>query len=430
MPSIIIQSMNNHKTLLLAILITIASVAVYGADWTPPTLQLTKPIQDAIDQIIGFICLIMCMLVEISAALAALLLIISGARYIAADNPESRVGIRRFMIGVIVGLVIVILAVPILNYVMDSILPAVACTCVEGSEEAISDVLCNLIGALNAIAPWICALMVVYGGIRYLTSADDPGARKGAKAAIIAAFVGMVIVMIAIPVVNMALKDQLENDTIDIENCSSLDEEMTDQIISILGDFLCVIALIAPPICALVATYGGLRYVVSADDAGARNNARTIIISALIGMVIVMLAVPMVNAVLSSSFTSVTFSCSEGSITEDVTDILCNFICFISYIAPAICGLIVIYGGFRYLTSGEDARARAAAKTIIIGAFIGMVLVFIAVPIVNLILTTVFGQVACDCSKSSSVAEVVDILCKFICLIADIAPRLQRWCSS
>jgi hypothetical protein len=410
----------NKKGLFICML-TLAALAFLAYAWTPdPNLIDLTTIQPVLKQLLDFICWPICLIIYIASGIAALLLILTGARYVAADDPGTRSELRHYMTTIIVGLMIVLIAIPVINFVISDLLPSVSCECITAPVENINTVFCNLINALSTIGPWLCALVVVYGGLRYLASADDPGARKAAKTTIIAAFVGLVVVMLAIPLVNMVLGDALK-----AVECESSTNDFTEQIVSILCNFLYILALICPPICALVATYGGLRYITSADDPGARDTAKTIIISALIGMILVMLAVPLVNVVVNSSTPVDYAKCTlQGTVTEEITRIMCNFICFLSYIAPAVCGLVVIYGGLRYLVSGEDPGARRTSKTIIISAFVGMVLVFIAVPIVNMVLTSMFGQVGCDCPDSQSVKDVVNILCKFICLIASVSPAI------
>jgi hypothetical protein len=414
----------NKKIYLFVAIIALACLAIEsaGQTWTPPDITLTPQIQDVLNQLNKFICGPIYLILYISSGIAALLLILAGARYIAADDPGMRAELRRYMVGIIVGLVIVLLSVPVINFVIKGLLPGVSCEDINGSKDDINTIFCNLISALSTIGPWICALVVIYGGLRYLSSADDPSARKAAKTTLIAAFVGLVIVMLAIPLVNMVLGDALQ-----AVECEIAQGPITEQIAAIFGNFLCIIALIAPPICALVVTYGGLRYVTSADDPGARDAAKTIIISALIGMILVMIAVPLVNVVIAGSFEDVSFepTCMQGTAVTEITRIMCNFLCFFSYLAPSVCALVVIYGGLRYLVSGDDPGARRTARTIIISAFIGMIFVLLAIPIVNLVLTSFFGQVSCDCSESESVRQIMQILCKFICLIASIAPAIS-----
>jgi len=76
-----------------------------------------------------------------------------------------------------------------------------------GTETA--DVICtiakNLRIMLELIAGAIAALVIVINGIKWTGSSDDPGARKQAKAGIIHAVVGLVIVLIAVEVVSLVV---------------------------------------------------------------------------------------------------------------------------------------------------------------------------------------------------------------------------------
>jgi hypothetical protein len=414
----------NKKIYLFIAIIALASISIASTgEWRPPPIDgLGEDGQRVLDMLMGFICGPIYIIIAVSSAIASLLLIIAGARYVVADDPGTRTELRRFMTGIIIGLVIVMISVPSINYIINGILPGVQCENINGSIDDINTVFCNLINVLSTIGPWLCALLVVYGGLRYLSSAEDPGARKAAKTTLIAAFVGMIIIMLAIPLVNMVLADALAQ-----VNCPQPTQgPITDQMVAILENFLCIISLIAPPICALVVTYGGLRYITSAEDPGARDTAKTIIISALIGMVLVILTIPLVNMALIGSFTHVTFNCGGGQVTEEITDIMCNFMCFLSFIAPAVCALVVIYGAIRYLVSGDDPGSRRIAKTIIVSAFVGLILVLLSTSLVNLVLTNLFGQVSCPrCAESDAVRQVIEILCKFICLFASIAPAIS-----
>jgi hypothetical protein len=53
------------------------------------------------------------------------------------------------------------------------------------------------------------------GGLRWVTSADDPGARNGAKTTIISAFVGLVIIAIAVFIVSMVVSGLFSTSAVD-----------------------------------------------------------------------------------------------------------------------------------------------------------------------------------------------------------------------
>ena len=63
----------------------------------------------------------------------------------------------------------------------------------------------NLRFILTVIAAAIGILVMVLQGIKWIGSADDPGARKQAKQGLVHAIIGMIIVVIAIWVVAMIM---------------------------------------------------------------------------------------------------------------------------------------------------------------------------------------------------------------------------------
>jgi hypothetical protein len=371
-------------------------------------------------------CNIICVIEYIILAVCAVTCVLSGARYMSSDDPAVRGDMRKNFMYAVIGLFLVFVGIPVMNALVNQTKSPFYCiSCSPDSQlfklvaETIS---CHIICLVQLVAGTILVLILVFSGLRYMISGEDPKARHDALNRIKSGIIGILIIILAVPVLNYIADGtgtQLECECI-------TGGDITEQIATVLGNLLCIITLIAPPICALAVTYGGLRYLTSADDPGARDAAKRIIISALIGLILVMLAVPLVNMVLTSSLKQVTFenNCLQDSAATEITRIMCTFWCFLSYIAPSVCALVVVYGGVRYVTSGDDAGARETAKRIIISAFVGMILVFISVPIVNSVLTSTFGPVACNCSDSQSVKDVVNILCKFICFLASVAPPI------
>lgn len=69
----------------------------------------------------------------------------------------------------------------------------------------INDVLCKVLFILFVIAPGIGAIVVTLEGIRWIGSSEDPGARKKAKEGIIHVVVGLIIVLLAVPVVTIVM---------------------------------------------------------------------------------------------------------------------------------------------------------------------------------------------------------------------------------
>jgi hypothetical protein len=70
---------------------------------------------------------------------------------------------------------------------------------------AINKVLCKLASLIFFTAGAIASLVIIMAGLRWVTSSDDPGARQAAKTTIISAFVGLIIIMIAVYIVAIVI---------------------------------------------------------------------------------------------------------------------------------------------------------------------------------------------------------------------------------
>ncbi len=70
------------------------------------------------------------------------------------------------------------------------------------------DIPCGVVravaSALAAIGPTIVAIMFIYGGVKYVYSADDPGGRKQGKTTMIHALVGAIIMALVVAVIALS----------------------------------------------------------------------------------------------------------------------------------------------------------------------------------------------------------------------------------
>ena len=90
----------------------------------------------------------------------------------------------------------------------------------QGSEDVneaackLNIVFCNVAHLIFLVAGAIAALVIILAGLRWITAADDPGARNGAKTTIISAFVGLIIIMIAVYIVALVVNGMLPSEGI------------------------------------------------------------------------------------------------------------------------------------------------------------------------------------------------------------------------
>ncbi|MFH0861901.1 MAG: hypothetical protein V1875_02620 [Candidatus Altiarchaeota archaeon] len=61
----------------------------------------------------------------------------------------------------------------------------------------INGFICSLIGSFQIMGNSIAIIMFVYGGIKYIYTADDPGGRKQAMGICVAAIIAMIIIQAA-----------------------------------------------------------------------------------------------------------------------------------------------------------------------------------------------------------------------------------------
>jgi hypothetical protein len=77
----------------------------------------------------------------------------------------------------------------------------------EGSETSLSDLVRKIINILSVIVGVIAVIMIIIGGLRYITSGGDSGNVSSAKNTIIYAIVGLVIVALAQFIVRFVLSN-------------------------------------------------------------------------------------------------------------------------------------------------------------------------------------------------------------------------------
>lgn len=111
----------------------------------------------------------------------------------------------------LVGILISVLFVPVNVNAAKSALPdcsgsnANAQIC-QTNTDAIGGILKNVINTMLFLAGSIAVIMIVVGGIRYITSDGDPGAASKAKNTIIYALVGIVVAVMSYAIVNFVIE--------------------------------------------------------------------------------------------------------------------------------------------------------------------------------------------------------------------------------
>jgi len=79
------------------------------------------------------------------------------------------------------------------------------CTGSEGSSEKLSSIIKTIINILSVIVGVVAVVMIIFGGLKYITSGGDSSNVSSAKNTIIYAIIGLVIVALAQFIVRFVL---------------------------------------------------------------------------------------------------------------------------------------------------------------------------------------------------------------------------------
>lgn len=83
----------------------------------------------------------------------------------------------------------------------------------------------------------------------------------------------------------------------------------------------------------------------------------------------------------------------SGTSSGDLASVILNIINYVLAIVGVIALAYLIYGGFRYITSGGNEDTVSDAKNIIINAVIGIIVIGVAAAVVNFVIRGVGGSV-------------------------------------
>lgn len=154
-------------------------------------------------------------------------------------------------------------------------------------KSSIAAIATNILTDLTVIAAYLILGYVIYGGYLYIFSSGDPGKAATGKKAITQAFIGLAITISAYTIfsaIRIALiGDQALNcDPLTGASCVDGGDMVTNLVQWIVG--------MGGVVAAIFIVVGAFGYITSNGDPGKLQKAKTTILYALIGLVIVALA--------------------------------------------------------------------------------------------------------------------------------------------
>jgi|SRR5690606_21056510 hypothetical protein len=99
-----------------------------------------------------------------------------------------------------------------------------------------------------------------------------------------------------------------------------------------------------------------------------------------------------VNAQTSKITEGIEATGNDDNVNTDLPGLITIVVNTLLIIVGAVAVIMLIWGGFKYITSAGDASAVSSAKNTILYAVIGIIVAVLAYAIVNWVISTVTGQ--------------------------------------
>jgi len=142
-----------------------------------------------------------------------------------------------------------------------------------------------------------------------------------------------------------------------------------------------ILARLAGFVAVIFVIYGGIRYITSSGEPENTKAARETIINALIGLIIVLIAVPAVAYIGSSLGTTDINGVPQSNVSiQDLFNTAYRII-------GAIAVLMIVIAGFKYIISNGDPQSMGRAKDTILYTLIGALVVLVATGIIDFVVT-------------------------------------------
>lgn len=146
----------------------------------------------------------------------------------------------------------------------------------------IATIATNILTDITVIAAYLVLGYVIYGGYLYMFSSGDPGKAAAGKKTLTQAFIGLAIVLSAYTIFSAIRIALIGNQAFSFENGVDGGEMVTNLIQWVVG--------IAGAVAVIFIVVGAFGYITANGDPGKLQKAKTTILYALIGLVIVALA--------------------------------------------------------------------------------------------------------------------------------------------
>ena len=155
-------------------------------------------------------------------------------------------------------------------------------------------------------------------------------------------------------------------------------DELTQNIVVITSNVLTDITVLAAYIIIGYVMYGGYLYMFSSGDPGKAAAGKKALTHAFIGLAIVMSAYSIFSGIRIAIIGNKSFGeckITEGKQCVDGGDMVVNLIQWIGGMAGVVCAIFIVVGGWGYITAAGEPGKLQKAKSTILYALIGLIIV-------------------------------------------------------
>jgi len=183
------------------------------------------------------------------------------------------------------------------------------------SFDSIGQIITQLLPSIFTLAGMIALLVLIWGGIKYMTARGDPKVIDGARSTITGAIIGLMIVLLSAAIFfifGSALKFDIFSGIfsptpaqaqIDIGETVKLGGGNTigdfKNIGEVFTNILYVLLFVAALVFLAMIVWGGLRYINAGGDPKNAESARSTLTNAGIGLLIVVLSLVIIEVITS-----------------------------------------------------------------------------------------------------------------------------------
>lgn len=176
--------------------------------------------------------------------------------------------------------------------------------------------------------------------------------------------------------------------------CGGSTKQLDDVVQSILNGVVAVAGTVA----VIFIVVGGFNYMTSAGDANKVTKARNTIMYACIGLAICALSFIIVNFVIvdliGAGGTGGTGEGGVATVGDDehgLVDFVHSIINGVIAVLGTVCVIVMIVGGFNYMSSGGDTAKVQKAKNTLLYGTIGLIICVLAFAIVNFVIVNIIS---------------------------------------